>query len=452
MLIEVKIREILRMMPFEAMDEAFKRSLLDFSNNEPVNLFRGDIVLQCEGESIVVQEGEVRLDWLPKPRIVFEGEVPNATSDLTQKMSMKWEVFYDNSVRGTGLITSIVLDGVAFIQGIVTEEVKCAVNCAIDEVHFSLVNFPARLGDKFIQAGNRFQMGRLEAGMGQCVLIIDAVDDIDARLKSLMADGGYNLTHHCRLKFNAPVQWGEVEEYVNSIRLALRILAGQDLGFAFIECFRADVLQFKYCLHGQLTQIINCQRLLSIHVKLSGSNFFLEIFEGWVNGNADVPLLDLVHWYNMSNSNQGYAEGSLVLAQIGTELLYNWIICEHLGEVTSEEAKKLSAARKIDHLCDFSGVNLGNLELGGELKRYLECENVRSVAEATVELRNAVIHSNEVKRKKLNCYDPTIYIQARNVLIFIIERYLIGLSGYEGQFFNRMTNDFSIQKGFKIPR
>lgn len=439
------------MLSFENMEHAFNRPRLDFENNDPVCIFKGEISLRSEGDSITVENGDVRLDWLPKPRISFEGEVINASRDLMNNFAKKWEIFYQNALRGTGIITSLTVGGSVLIQGVITEEVDFGASCAVDEVHFSLVNFPGRLGDKIVKYGNRFERARLEVGMGQCVLTIDAVDAIKARIKSLSDYGGYNLTHHCRLVFNKSTPWEEVQEHIESIRLTLRILAGQDLGFAFIECFRSDVLQFKLCLHGQVTQILKCYRLCNSHMKLSDSNFFLEIFERWVKGKTDVPLKDLVHWYNMSNSNQGYAEGSLVLAQIGTELLFNWVIREHLGAVTMTGADKLNAAQKLDRLFQFSGFSIDECEIGGELRRYSESENVR-VAKAITDLRNWVIHSKLAKREKLNSYEPIIYFQARNVLLFIIERYLIALGGYEGPIFNRLKNDFSHQEAFKIPR
>jgi hypothetical protein len=259
------------------------------------------------------------------------------------------------------------------------------------------------------------------------------------------------LTHHCRLEFQKLTKGSEVFEYLESIRLTLRILIGQDLGFGLLYFLKDKNISQRLQIYGKIKPIENCHRLLNMNSWISHCEFFDQIYRHSIKGKTDKPILDLIHWYNMSNTNQGYAEGSLLLSQVGVELLYNWIICEHLQMVTKKDAnEKISAASKLKTLFVYSGINLEEIKLPNELSLYKIGENKQSNAEVIISLRNHLVHSNEGKRSQLAKYDPIIFAQARNIQLFIIERYFLALGAYDRAFFNRLNNKISDTQDFKI--
>lgn len=446
-----KIRSIKSYMDLPKIDMAFERDKLNFPNNQPVGLYRGQLKLVSKDITIFVRDSVVSLEWLPRPRVTFSGSLVNAKQFSLITSVDIWKAYYEDALIGVGQILSHSISTTYSIKGELTQNIELLDKTFFDEVQFSIVNLPERLGDIVISKENGSYRGRLEVKLNRANLIIDAVVDIDERLKSLKSDGGYNITHHCALKFTKSQTGDKLKEYLEAIRLSLRILIGQDLGFVMLKFFKNKTPLSDFYIYGKPHQILNCHRLLNMHSHLSHSVFFENIFWDCINAKKDKPVSDLVHWYNMSNSNHGYVEGSLLMAQTGIELLYNWIICERLCMVTKNDAKnKISAASKIKSLMAYSGLNVEAIDVPKELKKYMVNERRQSVAETIVELRNHLVHSSEDKRSRLLGYNPIIFYEARNILLYIIERYLLAIGGYDRKYFNRLTNNLADSQDFKL--
>jgi hypothetical protein len=288
--------------------------------------------------------------------------------------------------------------------------------------------------------------------IGDANLIVDAIEGSCELIKVLKAQKGYLLTHHCRLGFCCPKKGADIIEYLDSIRLAFRILIGQDLGFGLVDFFYNDKCNHRLHLFGKISQLANCHRLLNWHSRLSGSMFFNRIYLHSVTSKTDKPILDLVHWYNMSNTNQGYVEGSLLLAQVGIELLYNWIICEHLKMVTKKDAnRKILAATKLQTLYKHLKIDLERIILPEELNKYKLGEEIPTNAAMVISLRNHLVHSNESHRSRLAKYDSIIFYQARNIQLYIIERYLLAIGSYDRMYYNRLDNNFCDTQDLQFP-
>lgn len=438
-------------MELPKIDMAFEREELHFPNNQPVELYRGQLKLVSGDNIISIENSILSLEWLYHPRLIFTGILGNDKQFPLINGVDSWEVYCEDNLIGNGQILSQTISQTYSIKGELAQNLDLLNRDYFDEVHFSVVNLPARLGDIVISKENGFYRGRMEVKIDQATLIIDAVSDIENRLKTLTSDGGFNITHHCILKFRQSFSGAKLQEYLEAIRLSLRILVGQDLGFVMLKFFQNNTPLAVFYIYGKPHQILNCHRLLNRHSHLSHSEFFENIYRGCINAKKDKPMTDLVHWYNMSNSNHGYVEGSLLMAQTGIELLYNWIICEHLDMVTKNDAKnKISAASKIKSLMAYSGLNVEAIDIPIELKRYMDHERRQSVAETIVELRNHLVHSSEDKRSRLLGYNPIIFYEARNILLYIIERYLLAIGGYDKKYFNRLTNNLEDSQDFKL--
>ncbi len=69
--------------------------------------------------------------------------------------------------------------------------------------------------------------------------------------------------------------------------------------------------------------------------------------------------------------------------------------------------------------------------------------NKKSVEELIVQMRNYLVHSSEQKRSELESLDPLIFYHARNILLHIIENYILAIGHYKGQYHNSLTNELS---------
>ncbi len=59
--------------------------------------------------------------------------------------------------------------------------------------------------------------------------------------------------------------------------------------------------------------------------------------------------------------------------------------------------------------------------------------------DAFVQIRNAIIHSQEEKRKKLETWDNSAKYEALQFSLKIIELSLLYILGYKGKYFNRCS-------------
>lgn len=430
---------------------AFTRNGLTHLMNQEILLFEGDIELFVSNQVITLKNGVVKIEWFPYPRTVFTGDIEIVKKDILECFDKEVNVSFNDKLQGKGIVFSQTFGEKLLIKG---ELLYCESDLISDnysEVQFSLVNFPELLGEKCISVDNSYWRGRMEVEIGDATLVIDTIKGINKSLRDIKTEQGYQLTHHCRLQFDGLTKGAVVLEYLESIRLTLRILIGQDLGFALLDFYKNQNIVNSINIYGAIKLIEPCHRLLNMHSWLSQSCYFNQIFLQTIKGKKDKPISYLIHWYNVSNTNQGYVEGSLLLAQVGIELLYNWIICEHLQMITSKDAnEKISAASKLKTLSVYSGINLEEIKLPKELNEYKEKEKKQSNVDVVISLRNHLVHSNDSKRITLAKYDPIIFTQARSILLYIIERYLLAIGSYDRKFFNRLDNNLRETQDFKL--
>jgi hypothetical protein len=152
-------------------------------------------------------------------------------------------------------------------------------------------------------------------------------------------------------------------------------------------------------------------------------------------------LTTTIHWYVEANKVAGFAEGSIMMIQNALELLYNWIIVEKKKIIKGEDSKNLSASNKIRLL--LTQMNL-NLEIPATLTTLSSFSNGKMDGpETLVYIRNAIVHSQEEKRKKLKALSPTTFSEALHLGLWYVELILLYTLSYTGKYQNRcLKNNF----------
>ncbi|MCW3116960.1 MAG: hypothetical protein JWM28_1042 [Chitinophagaceae bacterium] len=152
---------------------------------------------------------------------------------------------------------------------------------------------------------------------------------------------------------------------------------------------------------------------------------------------SDASCLDyLIHWYTEANKNAGYAEGAIILIQNALELLYNWQVVEKTRMIIDGDADNLSASNKIRLLLStvlFSDQIPKNLE---SLTAYVKKYTLKDGPAVFTDLRNALVHSQESKRKRLSSADVYTRSEAVTLGLTWIENVLLKLN-YEGLYLDR---------------
>lgn len=421
---------------FNAIKNPFNRDFLNISLNSNIEIFSGQIELHTEIEILILSHASIWIQWLPKPNIFFQGTLDSFYKNFTQ-----CTVVANNTIIGKGSISKFIISKTYEIRGILEQDNFESQEQLIDRIEFSLVNFPIKYGEEMIGSEQKFWKGGLEFEINKARFLIHSRCDSNKVFDDLEYHGGYSITHHSLIQFENPVEYKKVIEILNSIYLSLRLLIGQDLGFCFLDFLYSSKKIHTIYLFGKVSPLESCNRLLNTYSKLNGSLFFDKIYKLTKDKSNKSALSDLIHWHNMANTNYGYLEGSLIIAQIGIELLYNWIICEKMEMITLEDAKKVSAISKIKTLVSFARIKLNIEELPSELKKLTS--NKKSVEELIVQMRNYLVHSSEQKRSELESLDPLIFYHARNILLHIIENYILAIGHYKGQYHNSLKNELS---------
>ena len=179
------------------------------------------------------------------------------------------------------------------------------------------------------------------------------------------------------------------------------------------------------------------------HHSIAGLNdLWQSFYDLWEaeNGKHKDFLNTAVHWYIEGNSNAGFVEGAIILAQTCLELIYNWLIIEKNKLLIGRDGESISAANKFRLLISqFRGSAEVPLALS-TLKNLVDSNNdMIDGVDAFVQIRNAIIHSQEEKRKKLETWDNSAKYEALQFSLKIIELSLLYILGYKGKYFNRCS-------------
>ncbi len=162
-------------------------------------------------------------------------------------------------------------------------------------------------------------------------------------------------------------------------------------------------------------------------------------------------LITSIHWYVEANSNAGFSEGSIILAQTALELIYNWWIVENKKIILGKDSENISASNKIRIL--LSQLNLSNtIPTAFTALRDLQKadNNLIDSPEAIVYIRNAIVHSQEKKRNKLSTIPTDAIYEAQQVYIWYIELSLLCILDYNDEYYDRCIRELYEDKCLRL--
>ena len=127
------------------------------------------------------------------------------------------------------------------------------------------------------------------------------------------------------------------------------------------------------------------------------------------------------------------------MAQTALELLYNWYIIENKKLLIGKDSENINAANKIRLLLSQLNLNYTIPKKFSYLDKFLKSEKLIDAPEAVVQIRNAIVHSQEEKRAKLNKIENMAKYEALQVCIWYIEVALLKILDYKGDYTNRCS-------------
>jgi hypothetical protein len=151
-------------------------------------------------------------------------------------------------------------------------------------------------------------------------------------------------------------------------------------------------------------------------------------------------LTSVVHWYVEINSNSGYLEGSIIMAQTALELLYNWWIIEQKKFIIGKDSENISASNKIRLLLSQLNITHSAPDAFKKLEQFIvESKDIVDAPDAVVQIRNAIVHSQEEKRKKLSTIHSKVRYETLQLSIWYIEMALLRILDFDEIYLNRCS-------------
>jgi hypothetical protein len=170
-----------------------------------------------------------------------------------------------------------------------------------------------------------------------------------------------------------------------------------------------------------------------------------QAFKGFVLRSVspvwDEPLTLAIHWYVESNMCSGGIEGAIIMAQTAFELIAWTLLVEDRRTLGEDGFQKLPAVDKLRLILSFARVPLEVPPLLTELIRAAKGYNWTDGPQVITEMRNALVHANPDKRKKVFGAGTKALFETWYLSLWYLELVLLSLMGYAGRYSNRLHRE-----------
>ncbi len=417
--------------------------------NTSIEIYEGEYSLKNEEVDIKIK-GIINFEWFPVSGLCFSGKVisMNSVNDLLLTLDKEYKVFLKDLEFGSGLIINTNTffgrntDGTIVKGRIYKQAVDGDKTIPVEKIGFSIPNFRSFLGTivkKDIGTSRRSSMSRLELENDDYIILIDKGIDYEVKRKSLEQNGGYIITHHGELEIKkGSLRLEETYDILYCLNTFITFLNGRRTAALFLQgVFEDDVVWTDYS--NKIIDPYKHVHSWAQEYTTEGLNELWQSFSSLWKGTDDKNFLNtVIHWYIEANNNSGFTEGSIIMAQTALELLYNWWIIEQNKLIVGEDSEKLSASNKIRLL--LSQLNISHLVPRKfiQLKEFIDNnDNIIDAPDAIIQIRNAIVHSQVKKRKKLSSIHPHAKHEALELSIWYIEMALLRILNFKDKYINR---------------
>lgn len=422
--------------------------------NTPIEIHKGEFYLKNKDIEIKVK-GSISFKWLPSLGQYFSGEVISKSNnnilsrEVAKELTGKeFEIINKDLKYGKGIVVYTTvnqggsLEG-TFIKGKIHKlNVVGDKSISVEKIFFSIPNLRVIHGSVVKNHTNRsLLMARLELENDDYIITIDKCPNYKAKLKSLKDNGGYIILYSGELKRKkGSVNLKDTGDIFYCLNTFITFLNGRRTAAVFLQGVYEDDVKWIDYSNKIIDPYKSVQSWMHEFSTKGLNDLWKKFSELWQDINDKNFLDTLIHWYVEANSNSGFTEGSIMMAQTALELLYNWWIVEDKKLIIGEDAKKMSASNKIRLL--LSQLNISHLAPGRftELQKFIDNDsNIIDAPDAIVQIRNAIVHSQEEKRRKIITIHPNAKHEALELSIWYIEMALLRILSYQGKYINRCS-------------
>ncbi|MFD2873489.1 hypothetical protein ACFS5N_13470 [Mucilaginibacter ximonensis] len=398
--------------------------------NERVVIYEGRFELQLATEVLSV-DGRIFYAWRPRPCVRFRGTIDRYTLDFT---IARLAIPGRKLEHGSGHITHIGgSDG--SVTGIFNNPFIIHEGPNADRLTFQLPNFREVLGMP-VRTADRLHANRIELEDAEWIIRLDRQPDAGEKVKALKDDGGYGLTVCGEAIFkNTSFIYADSTRLINKLGLFLTFLNGRRCFPCLIRGRKADALAWAEYSSYYADEYKEEYSWLPQQYELTLSELWRNFGRTIADPEANECLDLLIHWYVEANNNSGFAEGAIVFMQNAFELLYNWKIGK------PQKGQKINADDKLRALLMRAKIPVQIPPAYQQIDTDLRAKNiiVKDLPELFTRVRNAIVHSDNNKRKTLRAIPSMDRFHIRHLGLYCLELLILHELHYNGKFANRIS-------------
>lgn len=416
--------------------------------NSPITIYNGIYSLKTEQKEYQF-DGKIVFEWVPNFGTYFYGNPELRDNEIYRFVDGGTYSIIVNGIEfGQGFIvnTSIGVPERYFIKGVISQSAILGdTSIPTEKIRFSVPNLTEFHGISIKniteEGGIHSSKGRLSLEDDLYMITIDKCVDFKERRESLSEKGGYMLLYNGELvRKKGAITHAESKDIFYCLNTFLTFLNGRKTSALFLQGVYEDEDVWSdyscYTVDSFETAHTWIQRL-----SIEGINDLWKSFRNiWNNSDNKSFLTYLIHWYVESNGNTRFSEGSIILAQTALELVYNWWIVENKKMILGRDSENISASNKIRLLISQLNITSQVPKAFNKLQEFVNStDTVNDAPDAIVYIRNAIVHSQEEKRKKLSAIHYMAIYEALQVFIWYIELSLLCILDYQGKYSNRCS-------------
>lgn len=417
--------------------------------NSSIKIFEGEYILKNEQNEIKLT-GSIYFDWFPNSGAHFYGKPHVDTVDLFKITNglNTYSIIIDGLEFGKGFITNTPfgsLNNDFNIKGTLSQQVVLGDRTIkVSKVYFSIPNLREFHGlpvKSITEKNISISMNRLRFEDDDFVITIDKSNDYKSRKKSLEEQGDYIILYAGELTCKkGSLSHSDFKEIFHCLDTFLTFLNGRRTSALFIKGIHDGKIIWSDFTDYFVDTDKAVQSWPQRHSIIGLNELWKKFKSIWQDNDDKGFLTSLIHWYVEANGHSGFSEGSIIMAQTALELIYNWWIIEQKKMILGKDSENISASNKIRLLLSQLNINYEIPPGFTHLQNFLDTtDNVADAPEAAVYIRNAIVHSQEEKRKKLSQIHYRAKYEALQLYIWYIEMALLRILDYNGQYYNRCS-------------
>lgn len=431
---------------------AISDSILMTEANSILIIYEGVYSIK-NGTKEIKLKGKITYEWFANSGVYFYGNPISDNGELFKASNYNdtYSVLVNGLEFGQGFITKFEFENLTEtkIKGIVAQSAILGdKSVSVDKINFSIPNLREFHGLP-VKRNISVSTDRLLFEDDIHRIIIDKRFDFNKHKKNLEEKGGYIILYNGELTAKeGTLTHAEIRDLFHCLNTFLTFLNGRRTSALFIQgIFEEKVIWTDYTDYF-VDSYKSVQTWPQRHTIANLNEIWKRFRLVWNNNPEDKNFLtSLIHWYVEANGQVGFSEGSIILAQTALELVYNWWIVDRKKMILGKDSENISASNKIRLLISQLNIPSSIPVAFTELQKFKDTtDKIADAPDAIVNIRNAIVHSQEEKRKKLSAIHYKAKYEALQVYIWYIELSLLCFLDFNGDYFNRCLNEIYVSK------